>query len=82
MARAYSNLGIIHQQRGDLDNAQEMHRKALTLNEQLSHKERYCAHIRPVSASIYWQTADKKRSCECLRKGRDLSVRVRPFKRS
>ena len=38
-AAGYGNLGIVYQTRGDLDKAEEMHRKALALNEELGRKE-------------------------------------------
>ncbi|ACF43679.1 tetratricopeptide repeat protein [Pelodictyon phaeoclathratiforme] len=38
-ASAYGNLGILFQTRGELDRAEEMYLKALTINESLDHKE-------------------------------------------
>ena len=38
-AVAYGNLGIVHQTRGELDQAVEMYQKALELDAELSHKE-------------------------------------------
>jgi len=39
LANAYGNLGIVHQRRGNLDEAEAMYRKALDLYEELGHKE-------------------------------------------
>jgi len=39
MARSYGNLGVVHLARGDLDKAEEMHRKALVLHEEIDNKE-------------------------------------------
>jgi len=38
-AAAYGNLGNIHSTRGNLNLAEEMHKKALTINEALGHKK-------------------------------------------
>ena len=39
MASDYGNLGIVYQDRGDLDEAEAIYRKALELDEQLGRKE-------------------------------------------
>ena len=39
MAAAYGNLGTISQTRSDLEQAEELHRKSLQINEQLGHRE-------------------------------------------
>ncbi|MFC1890597.1 tetratricopeptide repeat protein, partial [Thermodesulfobacteriota bacterium] len=38
-AVAYGNLGILYKTRGDLEQAEVMHRKALVIDEELGHKE-------------------------------------------
>ena len=39
MAADYGNLGVIHQTRGDLDRAEEMHRKSLEIDDALERIE-------------------------------------------
>jgi tetratricopeptide (TPR) repeat protein len=39
VARQYGNLGTIYSTRGDLDTAEEFHRKSLALSEELGRKE-------------------------------------------
>ena len=39
MAEAYWNLGVIARIRGDFEQAEELYRKALQINEQLGHRE-------------------------------------------
>jgi len=39
MANAYGNLGIVYKTRGDLKAAEDMHKKALAINEELGRKE-------------------------------------------
>jgi tetratricopeptide (TPR) repeat protein len=39
MASDYGNLGNVLQARGDLDGAEQMHRKSLEIEEQLGHLE-------------------------------------------
>ncbi len=46
MARDYGNLGLIYRSRGELDRAEEMHKKSLAINEKLGRQEgiaiQYC----------------------------------------
>jgi tetratricopeptide (TPR) repeat protein len=39
MANAYGNLGVVYRTRGDLGQAEPMHKKALDIHEALGHKE-------------------------------------------
>ena len=39
MANQYGNLGIIYRLRGDLDKAEEFHKKALDINKELRSKD-------------------------------------------
>ena len=39
MANQYGNLGILYQKRGELDRAEEMHKKSLAIDEKLGRQE-------------------------------------------
>jgi tetratricopeptide (TPR) repeat protein len=46
MVIAYGNLGSVYQNRGDLDQAEEMYEKALAISKEMGHKQamagQYC----------------------------------------
>ena len=44
MASEYGNLGLIYQTRGELDRAEEMHKKSLAIEEKLGNEEGMANH--------------------------------------
>lgn len=71
IANSFANLGAIYQTRGDLDHAEDIHLKSLRLNEELGRKEGIADSLWNLSI-IHGRRDDTRRTCEYLRKARDL----------
>ena len=71
MARAYGNLGTIHEMRGDLAKAEEMQLKALKLYEELGSKEGMAATYANLGL-IHEDWGNMAPACDCWRRARDL----------
>ena len=75
MARAYGNLGLIYMTRGDLDQAEAMHRKALEINEKLGRLEGMARDYGNLGA-LYVERGDLPAAREHWLKARDLFTRA------
>ncbi len=75
MARQHGNLGVIYQTKGDLDKAEEMHKKALEINEKIGHLEGVAGNSANLGL-IYEQRGDIGKARECWEKAFELFKRI------
>lgn len=75
MARQYGNLGLIFRTRGDLDRAEDMHRKSIAMNESLHRKEGMANQYANLGL-VYEARGDATNACAHWRKSRDLFAQI------
>ncbi len=75
MADDYGNLGLLYQTRGDLDEAERMHRKSLEINRRLGRPEGMAIQYANLG-TIYQTRGDGKQAREYWIKSRDLYTRI------
>lgn len=71
VATAYSNLAIVHQSRGELDQAETMYKKALEIHEALGHRESMARDYNNLGY-IYWFRGDLEQAETVYQKSLEL----------
>ena len=74
-AVAYGNLGNVYQTRGDLDAAEDMHKKALGLDEKLGRLEGMAATYSNLGV-VYQKRGDLKSARDLWTRSRDLYAKI------
>jgi len=75
-AAAFGNLGLIYQTRGELDQAEEMHRKSLAIERRLGRQEEGMASNYGNLGLIYRARSDFDEAERMLRKSLEISERL------
>ena len=75
MANTYGNLGLIYRVKGDLDKAEQMHRKSLEIDEKLGRIEGMASDYGNLGV-IYEERGDLKKAKENWEKARDLFKKI------
>jgi tetratricopeptide (TPR) repeat protein len=75
MCEGLANLGLVHRTRGDLTRAEEMHRKALEINEKLGRLVGMANDYGNLG-SVYAIRGDLKQARDFWTKSRNLFARV------
>ena len=71
MASDYGNLGILYQNRGELDRAEEMYRKSLEIDEALGRKEGMASNYGDLG-NLYQIRGDLSAACGSWAKAKAL----------
>jgi len=66
-AAAYGNLGLLYRTRGEIDRAEEMHKKSLAIDEKLGRQEGMANHYGNLG-NVYKTRGDLDRAEEMYRK--------------
>ncbi len=74
-AACYGNLGVVYHIRGDLDRAEEMHRKSLEIDERLGRLEGMASDYGNLG-NVYYTRGDLDRAEEMYRKTLEIDKRL------
>ena len=75
MANQYGNLGLIYRTKGDLDKAEEMHKKALEIDEKIGRLEGQAIRYANLGI-VYMQRGDIEKAKEHWEKALELYKKI------